>query len=55
MRQNASMSAAGKAVSNTTSNFTRAEIANMSTAEFTKNEKAINAQLEKYGAESFEE
>ncbi len=55
MRQGASMSAAGKADKASSGSFTRADIAAMTPAEYTKNAKAIQTQLEKYGAESFEE
>jgi len=55
MRQGASINAAGKATSSGSGNFTRSEIANMTPAEYTKNAKAIQMQIEKYGAESFEE
>lgn len=55
MRQGASMSAAGKADKASSGRFTRSEIAAMTPAEYTKNARAIQTQIEKYGAESFEE
>lgn len=55
MRQGASMSAAGKADKASSGGFTRSEIAAMTPAEYTKNARAIQTQIEKYGAESFEE
>jgi len=56
MRQGASMSSAGQSGSTSGSDhFTRSEIAKMTPDEYEKNAKAIQSQLEKYGAESFEE
>ena len=55
VRQQASLQSAGKSSPTGSGSFTRSEITNMSASEYTKNAKAINAQLEKYGAESFEE
>jgi hypothetical protein len=55
MRQGATMAQAGKSNKATGGSFTRSEIAKMSPAEYTKNAKQIQSQLEKYGADSFEE
>lgn len=53
MRQTTQIPSAGKAVQSSDT-FTRAEIAKMSSSEYVKNASAIQAQLEKYGPESFE-
>ncbi len=55
LRAEASIQSAGKAVKTDSGNFTRAEIINMSPADYTKNASAIQAQLEKYGPDSFNE
>jgi hypothetical protein len=53
LRAGAQIPQAGKKVS-TSGMFTRSEIDRMKPAEYVKNQAAIQAQLEKYGPESFE-
>lgn len=53
LRNGAQIPSAGKKVASN-GNFTRAEIAAMKPQEYVKNQAAIQAQLEKYGPESFE-
>lgn len=53
LKQKSQIPSAGKKQSSS-SGFTRAEIAKMSPQEYVKNEAAIQAQLEKYGPDSFE-
>jgi hypothetical protein len=53
LRQKSQIPSAGKKQSSSTG-FSRAEIAKMSPQEYVKNEAAIQAQLEKYGPDSFE-
>lgn len=53
LKQKSQIPSAGKKQS-TSTGFSRAEIAKMSPQEYVKNEAAIQAQLEKYGPDSFE-
>jgi hypothetical protein len=53
LRQKSQIPSAGKKQS-TSSGFSRADIDKMSPQEYVKNEAAIQAQLEKYGPDSFE-
>jgi hypothetical protein len=53
LKQKSQIPSAGKKQSSS-SGFSRAEIAKMSPQEYVKNEAAIQAQLEKYGPDSFE-
>jgi len=54
LRQTTQIPSAGKTKVQSSDTFTRAEIAKMSPQEYVKNQNAIQAQLEKFGAESFE-
>lgn len=54
MRQNTQIPSAGKSIKTSDSSFSRAEIDRMSPQDYVKNASAIQAQLEKYGPESFE-
>jgi len=53
LKQKSQIPSAGKKQSSS-NGFTRAEIAKMSPQDYVKNENAIQAQLEKYGPDSFE-
>jgi hypothetical protein len=53
LRQASQIPTAGKKVE-TSGSFSRSEIAKMSPSDYVKNQSAIQAQLEKYGPESFE-
>lgn len=55
LRTGATLTNAGRSQSKESGLFTRSEIAEMSTQEYAKHQDAIQKQLEKYGAESFNE